>query len=109
MTARLADRPVHWGEWPAWLDQARADGITPACDGATRLFFPAHGKGSQAAIREAKAICHTCPLLDTCREWALEQHPVWLYGVWGGLTKAERKARHPRGPQPANLRKHSCS
>lgn len=105
MTIRTGERPVHWGAYPTWLDRAREDGITPACEGAQGLYFPEHGEGAHAAIREARAICDTCPLLNTCRDWAIQQRPEWLYGVWGGLTQAQRKALHPRGPQPANLRK----
>ncbi len=49
-------------------------------------------------VEEAKAICAHCPVMMTCRRWALSHHEV--YGVWGGLSENDRKAiwtgRRPR-------------
>ncbi|MEU4781045.1 WhiB family transcriptional regulator [Micromonospora sp. NPDC023633] len=107
MSARTpTTHPTHWGTWPAWLDRATADGIQPACRGATALYFPGDGKGTMRAIQQAKAICGTCPLLATCRDWALQQPARWLYGVWGGLSQYERIALAPRNDQPDNLRQN---
>lgn len=39
---------------------------------------------------EAKAVCATCPCLSACREYALSAGE--LYGVWGGLGEADRRA-----------------
>jgi WhiB family redox-sensing transcriptional regulator len=36
----------------------------------------------------AAAICKTCPVLDNCRAWAIEQGPP--YGYLAGMTEAER-------------------
>lgn len=108
MAARSAS--VNWGEWPAWLDQADQDGITPACRGEdTNLFFPDNGPGAMEAIAKARAICRRCPLQPVCEEWALAQPPHLLHGVWGGLSHAERLARKPRGQQPPQFRKHTRS
>lgn len=38
-------------------------------------------------IREAKAICSFCPQVETCAAYGLKQEN---YGVWGGLSAAER-------------------
>jgi len=52
------------------------------------LFFPiSTHPGRQTA--EAKAVCRTCPVRDACLTWALETHQD--YGIWGGLTEAERR------------------
>ena len=109
MTAHFrATPPVHWGTWPAWLDQAREDGITPACEGVDQaMFFPDNGGGALGDVLQAKAICRGCPLLRPCRAWALEQPARWLYGVWGATSRGERMARAPRGEQPPGLRKHN--
>ncbi|WP_346034815.1 WhiB family transcriptional regulator [Dietzia natronolimnaea] len=43
-------------------------------------------------------MCATCPVLQTCRQFAMESRQ--LYGVWGGLTEAERHrlaGRHRTG------------
>ncbi len=58
------------------------------------LFFGPHGfesKRDRAAREEAaKAICATCPALEACRAHALRHGE--LYGVWGGMGEAERRA-----------------
>ena len=54
------------------------------------FFHPDRERGPARAARErrAKWVCRGCPVLDLCREHALAvQEP---YGVWGGLTAAER-------------------
>lgn len=58
-----------------------------ACDGAgVELFFPGIGESAAPAI----AVCRTCPLIDACREHAMQHE---RFGVWGGLSEAQRKAR----------------
>lgn len=37
----------------------------------------------------AKAFCSQCPVIATCREWALRNEEV---GVWGGTSEADRRA-----------------
>lgn len=54
------------------------------------FFSPEAERGLKRQRREerAKAVCATCPVIDRCRDHALAvQEP---YGVWGGLTEAER-------------------
>jgi WhiB family redox-sensing transcriptional regulator len=56
--------------------------------------------------QEAKKICHRCPVMQQCREWALKHREQ--YGVWGGLTEAERDMilthrRHKRREQFSDL------
>lgn len=52
-------------------------------------FFPVV-KGSQAHLfeAEAKAVCARCPVLEECREWALN---VQEWGIAGGLSEEERR------------------
>ena len=59
----------------AWREDA-------ACrDGDTELFFPsAVGLKAAEQKRRAIAICHSCPVIEQCREAALanfENHGVW--------------------------------
>ena len=42
--------------------------------------------------RAAKEVCHRCPVMDLCREFALQTREP--FGVWGGLAEAERRD-HP--------------
>lgn len=34
-------------------------------------------------------ICHTCPVIEKCREYALDPANSITHGVWGGLTAPE--------------------
>lgn len=40
-----------------------------------------------AAEERAKAACAGCPILDSCREWAMKTH---VFGVAGGMSQDER-------------------
>jgi WhiB family redox-sensing transcriptional regulator len=65
------------------------------------FFHPERERGPAKADREAraKAICARCPVRDPCRRHALAAEEP--YGVWGGLTEAERDEivrRHRRRP-----------
>jgi WhiB family redox-sensing transcriptional regulator len=48
-------------------------------------FFPARGE----SVKEAKAVCATCPVKAPCLEYALRFDV--LCGVWGGLSERERR------------------
>ncbi|MFC4554203.1 WhiB family transcriptional regulator [Georgenia faecalis] len=55
------------------------------------LFFPIGNTGpALVQIEEAKAVCHRCPVIDTCLKWALENGQD--AGVWGGMSEDERRA-----------------
>ncbi|PWU52815.1 WhiB family transcriptional regulator [Micromonospora sp. S4605] len=67
----------------------------PACRGHNpEWWFPT--RQDAANTRKAKAICHTCPHENACREWAYAQPPTTLYGIWGGTTEGERRRRKHR-------------
>ena len=48
-------------------------------------FFPSDGVG----VDKARKICFTCPVIEECREHALE-HRI-EHGVWGGCSERERR------------------
>jgi len=53
-------------------------------------FMPA--RGDIVKIRNAKKVCNTCPVMFQCRQYGLDNHRAWdLHGIFGGLTKNERK------------------
>jgi len=61
-----------------------------AClDEDSELFFPIGTSPALQRIAEAKAVCHTCSVRDTCLTWALDTHQD--YGILGGLTEDERR------------------
>lgn len=64
-----------------WFDQAACKGCDP------QLFHPE--RGANVAVREAKKVCHGCPVQQECLEWALE-HDERL-GVWGGMSERQRR------------------
>ena len=68
-----------------WMEQA-------ACKGRSDLFFPAPGSGnSNQRFHDAAAtICHSCPVQDNCRHYAIAigaQH-----GVWAGVPARQLQA-----------------
>jgi WhiB family transcriptional regulator, redox-sensing transcriptional regulator len=72
------------GSVPEWHYYAACAAID--IDEADRLFFPGRGQ----SVNAARAICLRCPVLDDCRDWALDQTDE-LYGVWGATSKGERR------------------
>ncbi len=54
------------------------------------FFHPEGERGSARRHRAeaAKEVCAGCPVLSQCRQHALTVREP--YGVWGGLTEAER-------------------
>jgi WhiB family redox-sensing transcriptional regulator len=83
LRAELADRTANWRQ-------------LAACRGLdVEIFYaPEETRGGPAkreALRTAKRVCRHCPVIDECRVWALDtaEH----YGIWGGLTAAERARR----------------
>ena len=68
-----------------WRDEASCLWQDP------ELFFPVGNTGpARLQIEEAKAVCRTCPVIDTCLKYALENDED--FGVWGGLSEDERRA-----------------
>ena len=63
----------------SWRSKAACQGLDPA------VFYPA----SDEEADEAKAICATCPVRETCLEYALANRE--RDGVWGGATERERR------------------
>jgi DNA invertase Pin-like site-specific DNA recombinase len=51
------------------------------------VFYP--GRGETAG--PARQICAECPVRQQCLEFAVSNRIV--YGIWGGLTGPERRAR----------------
>jgi WhiB family redox-sensing transcriptional regulator len=63
----------------SWRQKGACRGLDPA------IFYPT----SEEEAAEAKAICATCAVRETCLEFALgnREHD----GVWGGATEKERR------------------
>ncbi len=77
---------------PIPISEAWAWQLHAACRGMSSSYFfhPTNERGleRQARIQRAKQICAGCPVIDACRQQALDlQEP---YGIWGGLSEDER-------------------
>lgn len=72
--------------------------LKAACRGldSSLFFHPSGERGAAHDEREAQAqrICAHCPVRRECARYALEAHE--RYGVWGGLTEDELRARAGR-------------
>lgn len=78
--------PTSLPQTPDWRDLAecrRADrNIDP------ELFHPVGETGPWIAqIEEAQAVCRSCPVMEQCAQWALDNHES---GIWGGMTDQDR-------------------
>ncbi|MDQ6617914.1 MAG: WhiB family transcriptional regulator [Actinomycetota bacterium] len=63
----------------AWRQHAACRGVDPD------IFYPI----SEEEADEAKAICASCTVCETCLEYALTNRE--RDGVWGGATERERR------------------
>lgn len=74
-----------------WQEEAACQYVDP------ELFFIL--KGQTTKVRQAKKICRSCPVVDQCREWAIEIGD--RHAILGGTTERDRrhlrKARHAGG------------
>jgi len=73
----------------AWAEQA-------ACKGLVDMFAvnttSMRGSGTRLAVQasHAIAVCHTCPVLNQCRNWALGDPDPAYHMVAGGLDPHQR-------------------
>ncbi len=68
-----------------WRHDAACRDVDP------ELFFPIGNTGpALLQIDEAKQVCHRCPAVEDCLQWALESGQD--AGVWGGMSEDERRA-----------------
>jgi WhiB family transcriptional regulator, redox-sensing transcriptional regulator len=75
------------GEFWSWRAEASCRDLDSS------IFFSPDGeRGHKRRRREAaaKAVCARCPVQDACADYALANREP--YGVWGGLSEAEREA-----------------
>lgn len=68
---------------PAWQDQGNCTTADPA------IFHPDNSGVARWSTAKAKAVCATCPVIEQCRDFALEMHVGDIYGVWGGMCADE--------------------
>lgn len=67
--------------------------------GPKYYFAEDDGRDLTASIRkDIKTLCNSCEHKFDCAEWGIHKE---LWGIWGGLTIADRRAiRRKRGIKP---------
>jgi hypothetical protein len=87
--------------WPASLDGFWSWQARGACQATgARLFFSPDGErgpARQAREHAAKAVCARCLVVDVCGAYAVAARE--RYGVWGGLSEADRRRIWQRADQ----------
>ena len=84
-----------------WRNLAACRGLNPA------LFFAE--RGDTLTVRNARAVCATCPVAAECLEFAIANDET--VGMWGGLCGNElrqekrRRAGGRKGPKPGTTLK----
>ena len=77
----------------SWFADAACKGVDP------NLFHPYKGE----SIAKAKVVCDTCPVRQTCLDWAITHKSA---GVWGGTSGLERRQmRYPQAHPQARRRR----
>ena len=73
-----------------WLTHAACRGL-----GDEMFFAPDNERGRSLRQREtaAKTVCARCPAVEPCLTSAVDAGE--MYGIWGGLTPAERLELQP--------------
>lgn len=79
---------------PNWMQQAACRGLDP------NLFIAE--RGDTDTIRNAKAICKTCPVKTECLEYGLEEK----HGIWGGLAEKQRRQIRQQRARQAGRRNY---
>jgi WhiB family transcriptional regulator, redox-sensing transcriptional regulator len=81
---RSRSRPAAGYDRASWRESAACRFLD------TELFFPISKTGlALAEIREAKAVCESCPVRQPCLTFALDTRQG--YGIWGGYDEDERR------------------
>lgn len=67
-----------------------------ACrDEDPELFFPIGNTGpALIQIEEAKRVCRSCTVMDSCLQWAMDTSQE--AGVWGGMSEDDRRLARRR-------------
>ena len=82
-------------ETPDWRERAACVGEDP------EVFFPlSDSAASETDARYARAVCRRCPVLISCRTWAIDHGED--DGIWGATTATQRRAIRRAVTEPAH-------
>lgn len=84
---RRGREAASWGDYSSRTYKPEPWTADALCaKGDPEIFYPTPGQ--TAVTRLAKRLCSTCPVAAECLTSALDRDEP--FGVWGGLTSAER-------------------
>lgn len=78
----MSQYPSAFGE-RQWAEDAACRGLP-----LEMFFLDCTDRRSERKVREARAVCRSCPVRLDCAQHALSRPE--RFGVWGGLTPGER-------------------
>lgn len=64
-------------------------GFEPCATTDPEIWFPERSNQYLKVMAIAKSLCHTCPIMYDCAQYAIHTD---VEGVWGGTNEKERKA-----------------
>lgn len=80
----------------SWADHAACRGhlhVMVVSERNERLEHNVGYVGYEARVANARALCHTCPVLTECEAWAMTEPDPARGLVAGGLTPQQRRQR----------------
>lgn len=80
---QTAEEPAPTTTTTGWRARSACNGLDPA------IFFPEIEEGGDNHGAEAKAVCATCPVVETCLVDAIESGQD--VGIWGGTGESLRR------------------
>jgi WhiB family redox-sensing transcriptional regulator len=73
------------------MEGAKEEGDNLPCSNAPDIFFPDQEDAiGLKALKKARELCLSCPLVAVCAEYAIEADEH--FGIWGGFTASERRS-----------------
>lgn len=88
----LSELNLPW--WPDWVIEAACRDYDP------EMFFELGSNGRNTeAIRKAKAVCYSCPVIREC----IKDNIEIPFGIVGGMTPAERWKILRRKGRPSHM------
>jgi len=79
-----------------WVEDAACRTLGPSYMFVEPSRAEAWSRNMELLVRERCELCHSCPVLVPCREWALTRPDPAEYGVAGGMSYRDRKRWHSR-------------
>lgn len=67
----------------------KTTGFEPCATTDPEIWFPERSNQYLKIMAIAKSLCHTCPIMYECAQYAIQTD---VEGIWGGTNEKERRA-----------------